>query len=278
MLRKYARKSSLNKKIKIEDMVFNPSFVRKVDKSIFQTCNILGTEVFVGSMQSLIEYIVKNIRLLSGDYLTITATNEIMMAYKNEKFFRCQNGGIMSIPDGGPLKTYGKKRGYSKMERITGPDLMLELFKISEEKGFRHYFYGTTQETLDLMREKLHKEYPGLQIAGMHPSLFRNLSKEEDERIVEEINGTRPDFVWFSLGAPKGNYFVAEHQGIIRGFMMSVGAGFDYYAGNIKRAPQWMQEHDLEWLYRIFQEPKRMAKRYFNIVPRFLWHAYVIRK
>lgn len=265
-------------KKKYDELVFNPSFTRKVNKSTIKTCNILGSEIYVGNMQSIVEYLVDNISKLSGDYLTITATNEIMMAYKDKHFFKCQNGGITAIPDGGPLQTYGKKQGYSKMERITGPDLMLELFKISEKKGLSHYFYGTTQDTLDKMREKLNREYPDLKIAGMHPSAFRNLSDEEDKVVVEEINSTNPDFVWFSLGAPKGNYFVSNHQGIIKGFMMSVGAGFDYYADNIKRAPMWMQKHDLEWLYRIFQDPKRLTKRYFNIIPCFLWHAYVIKK
>ena len=262
----------------IDKMVYKDGFYRKVNKTEIPTCSILGTEVLVGNMEWLVKYLTDNIKDLSGDYLTITATNEIMMAYRDEKFFRCQNGGVMSIPDGGPLKTYGQKKGYSDMERITGPDLMLELFKVSEEKGLRHYFYGTTQDTLNKMRAKLEIEYPNLQIAGMRPSRFRNLTEEEDRQTVEEINATNPDFVWFSLGAPKGNYFAANHQGILNGFMMSVGAGFDYYADNIKRAPVWMQTHDLEWLYRVFQEPKRMMKRYFNIIPRFLWLAYVRKK
>lgn len=265
-------------KNEINKMVYRDEFNRKVRKEDIPTCNILGTEVLVGSMEWLVGYLTNNITKLSGDYLTITATNEIIMAYKDEKFFRCQNGGVMSIPDGGPLKTYGQKKGYTNMERITGPDLMLELFKVSEEKKLRHYFYGTTQDTLNKMKIKLEKEYPRLQIAGMKPSKFRNLTEEEDRETVEEINATNPDFIWFSLGAPKGNYFAADHQGILKGFMMSVGAGFDYYADNIKRAPIWMQTHDLEWLYRVLQEPKRMIKRYFNIIPKFLWLAYVKKK
>lgn len=267
----------MNKMSKTEyyNLVYNESYKRIVDKSAIQTCNILGSEIYVGNMNELVKYLTDNISDLSGDYLTITATNEIMMAYRDKEFYKCQNGGVTSIPDGGPLKTYGNKIGYKEMQRITGPDLMIELFKISEKKGLSHYFYGTTQETLDKMKNKLNKEYPNLKIAGMHPSVFRNLTEEEDREIVNKINSTNPDFVWFSLGAPKGNYFVSNHQGIINGFMMSVGAGFDYYAENIKRAPIWMQKNDLEWLFRIFQDPKRLAKRYFSIIPRFLWHVYV---
>lgn len=262
----------------IDKMVYREEYQRKVNKKELSTCTILGTEVLAGNMEWLVKYLCENIKDLSGDYLTITATNEIIMAYEDEKFFKCQNGGVMSIPDGGPLKTYGQRKGHMEMERITGPDLMLELFKASEKMGLRHYFYGTTQDTLDKMRTKLENDYSTLQIAGMKPSKFRNLTEEEDRRIVKEINATNPDFIWFSLGAPKGNYFAAAHQGILKGFMMSVGAGFDYYADNIKRAPEWMQTHDLEWLYRVFQEPKRMMKRYFNIIPKFLWLAYIRKK
>lgn len=268
----------MKSKEEIDKLVYNEAYVRKVDKSSIPTCNILGNEIYVGNMKSLVEYLTQNVKELSGDYLTVTATNEIMMAYKDDKFFKCQNGGVMSIPDGGPLKTYGQKHGHKDMERITGPDLMLELFAVSAELGLRHYFYGTTQETLDKMKSRLEKDYPGLQIAGMQPSRFRNLTEEEDKEVVEQINSTNPDFVWFSLGAPKGNYFASNHQGIMDGLLISVGAGFDYFADNIKRAPVWMQKCDLEWLFRVFQEPKRMAKRYFNIIPRFLWHAYIVKK
>lgn len=264
-----------DRKQEIAAMVYRDGFKRQLSKAGIETCTILGSEVLVGSMQWLVDYLIKNVRELSGDYLTISATNEIIMAYNDRDFFRCHNGGVMSIPDGGPLKTYGQKRGYRNMERITGPDLMVELFKASEKDGLRHYFYGTTQDTLDKMRSRLEKEYPKMQVVGMRPSKFRNLTDKEDKETVEAINATNPDFIWFSLGAPKGNYFAANHQGVLNGFMMSVGAGFDYFAGNIKRAPRWMQTHDLEWLYRVFQDPARMLKRYCYIIPRFLWIAYV---
>lgn len=262
----------------INRLVYNPSFVRKVDKAALPTLDLLGNRILVSNMDWLIDYISEHIRELSGDYLMVTATNEIVMAYKDENFYRCQNGGVLTIPDGAPLVRYGRHKGYRNMTRITGPDFMLAIFKVSAERGFRHYFYGNTQETLDKMRRRLEEEYPGLQIAGMRPSLYRNLTEEEDRAVVEEINATHPDFVWFCLGAPKGCYFAAEHQGVMEGLLISVGAGFNYLAGSLKRAPEWMQKCDLEWLYRVFQEPRRMIRRYGYIIPRFLWYAYVRRQ
>ncbi|MBR0309139.1 MAG: WecB/TagA/CpsF family glycosyltransferase [Mogibacterium sp.] len=259
-------------------MVYRDDFVRQADTSGLITCDILGSDILVSSMDELAAYIARNIEGLSGDYLTVSATNEIVMSLKDPDFFRCQNGGVLTIPDGAPLVTYGRKQGYKEMERITGPDLMLKMFEISRENGLSHYFYGNTEETLAKMKERLDKDYPGIKIAGMRPSLYRDLSAKEDEELVENINAVDPDIVWFCLGAPKGNFFAARHQGVINALMISVGAGFDYFTGSIQRAPEWMQKHDLEWLYRLKQEPKRLIKRYGYNIPYFLWHAYVLKR
>lgn len=259
-------------------MTYRADFTRKADTSGLRTCDILGSPVLVSNMDELAAWIVDNIKDLSGDYLTVAATNEIVLSLKDPEFFRCQNGGVLTIPDGAPLVTYGRKHGYKDMERITGPDLMLKMFELSVQHGLSHYFYGNTQETLDKMRDRLEADYPGIKIAGMRPSLYRDLTDEEDAEAVAAINKTDPDFVWFCLGVPKANFFIEKHQGMIKGLMISVGAGFDYFAGSIKRAPEWMQTHDLEWLYRLMQEPKRLIRRYGYNIPYFLWHAYVLKR
>lgn len=156
------------------------------------------------------------------------------------------------------------------MARVTGPCLMGEIFNISTENGYRHYFYGSTEETLKKLSSKLEEKYPGLQIAGMCSPPFRPLTDEEDEKVVKMINDTNPDFVWIGLGAPKQEKWMAMHQGKIQGLMVGVGAGFDYYADNIKRAPKWMQSNNLEWLYRLIQDPKRLFSRYLITNTKFL--------
>ena len=93
--------------------------------------------------------------------------------------------------------------------------------------------------------------------------------------MVERINETQPDFVWIGLGAPKQERWMAEHQGKIKGFMVGVGAGFDYFAGNISRAPMWMQKTNLEWVYRLLQDPKRLFGRYWHTNTKFIWNAMV---
>ena len=255
--------------------VIHMEFNRKIDKSLIPTCNIMGVNIASINMEWLLQYIEKNLSEIQGDYICVSNVHTTVTSYEDSEYREIQNGGLMAIPDGGPLSSVGRKRGYADMERTTGPSLMGEIFKISAAKGYRHYFYGSTEETLDLLQDKLVNTYPGIQIAGMYSPPFRPMTEEEDNEIIEKINETKPDFVWVGLGAPKQEKWMAAHQGKVNGLMLGVGAGFDYYAGNIERAPEWMQKHNLEWLYRLMQDPKRLFKRYLVTNTKFIWNAMI---
>ena len=223
-------------------------YKRQIDKKLIPTCNIMGVNIAAINMGWLVYYLEKNLSKIKGDYICVANVHTTVTSYEDEKYCEIQNNGLMAIPDGGPLSTVGQKRGYKNMERTTGPSLMGEIFEISAKKGYRHYFYGSEEETLKLLYQKLTNRYPKIQIAGMYSPPFRPMMEEEDAAIVEQINDTKPDFVWVGLGAPKQEKWMAAHQGRIDGLMLGVGAGFDYYAENIKRAPMWMQKHNLEWV------------------------------
>ena len=150
---------------------------------------------------------------------------------------------------------------------------MLRLLAISPAKGYRHFFYGSTEETLERMKQRLAEDYPGLQVCGMISPPFRELTAREDADMVAQINDAEPDFVWVGLGAPKQEIWMNAHQGRVNGLMIGVGAGFDYCAGNIQRAPLWMQRCSLEWLYRLLQDPKRLFKRYLYTNTKFIWNT-----
>ena len=181
----------------------------------------------------------------------------------------------MALPDGGPLSSVGRKRGYTEMARVTGPSYMEEILKVSCQYGYRHFFYGSSKETTDRMIENIEKKYPDILIAGVYNPPFRPLSESEDNAVIQLINDVQPDFVWVGLGAPKQEIWMAEHQNIISGLMVGVGAAFDYLAGNIQRAPEWMQKANLEWFYRLCQDPKRLFKRYFVTNTSFIWNAVI---
>lgn len=266
--------------MKQKDLMSNmkEAFVSQIDKNLIPTCNIMGVNLAAIHMPWLIDFTKKHIKELSGNYLCVSNVHTTVMSYDDPAYCAVQNGGIMAIPDGGPLSSVGRKRGFSQMERTTGPDYLKEILKISEKEGYRHYFYGSTEETLEKLQKHLQEEYPGVVVAGMYSPPFRALSEEEDRQIIEKINESNADFVWIGLGAPKQEYWMANHQGTVKGFMVGVGAAFDYLAGNIERAPMWMQKANLEWLYRLMQEPKRLFKRYFYTNTKFIWNAVICGK
>lgn len=251
------------------------SFKRDLNKKEIPTCTIMGVQIAAIDMEWLLNYTCQNIEKLSGDYMCVSNVHTTVTAYETPEYLQVQNGGIMAIPDGGPLSSLGRKRGFSKMQRVTGPSYMDEILKISEENGYKHYFYGSTEETLKGMLKVLEEKYPNLQVVGAYSPPFRPLTEQEDAEIVKNINDAAPDFLWIGLGAPKQEYWMAAHQGKVKGFMVGVGAGFDYLAGNINRAPMWMQKNNLEWLYRLIQDPKRLLKRYLYTNTKFIWHAYI---
>lgn len=249
---------------------YSTSYQRIVDKSMIPVCNILGVDIAAVNMEWTLSYLEKYIKQLSGDYLCVSNVHTTVTSYEELEYRAIQNGGIMALPDGGPLSSVGRKRGHKKMGRVTGPDLMGEIFDISTKKGYRHYFYGSTKETLEKMNNRLNENYPNIEIVGMYSPPFRSITEEEDEIIVKRINDANPDFIWVGLGAPKQEKWLAMHQGKVRGLMLGVGAGFDYHADNIKRAPEWMQRNNLEWLYRLMQDPKRLLNRYLITNTKFL--------
>ncbi|MBO5475022.1 MAG: WecB/TagA/CpsF family glycosyltransferase [Bacilli bacterium] len=232
--------------------------------------SILGVNIAVTNMQKTVNFIINNIDELSGKYICVSNVHTTVMSYENEEYKNVQNSAILRLPDGKPLSIVQKKRGFKEAERVTGPDLMQVLFEKSSDMELHHYFYGSTDNTLELLRNNLKNKYHDIKIAGMYSPPFRNLSKDEDEKIIEMINSSGADIVWVGLGAPKQEKWMYDHKDKIRALMIGVGAGFDYHAGNIKRAPKWMQKCSLEWLYRLLQDPKRLFKRYFKTNLKFI--------
>lgn len=241
-----------------------------MQKNTIPKCNILGVQIAAVNMETTLNYIKENLTLLKGKYICVSNVHTTVTSYENEEYCRIQNQAVLAIPDGKPLSVILRKRGFKKADRVTGPDLMHEIFACSNEHGYTHYFYGSTPETLNDLKKKLIRRYQ-LSIVGMYSPPFRRLTEEEDKILVKKINEAHADFIWVGLGAPKQEQWMYEHQNQVNGLMIGVGAGFDYFAGNIKRAPVWMQKCSLEWLYRLLQEPKRLFKRYLITNTKFLW-------
>lgn len=225
-------------------------------------------------MKDTIAYITQNLDDLRGDYICVSNVHTTVMAFRDAEYRKVQNSAAMALPDGQPLSIVSRSRGYSEAQRVPGPDLMPEILELSQEKGYTHFFYGSTQSTLRQLKKVMLSKYPKLKIAGMYAPPFRELTKEEDEEAVRRINDSQADFIWVALGAPKQEKWMYEHSGRVNGLMIGVGAAFDFIAGTAKRAPMWMQKLCLEWVFRIMQDPKRMIPRYLNTNFAFLYHVH----
>lgn len=242
-----------------------------------RTCKILGIDIAVTNMKEVVEYIEKNINNLRGKYISVCNGHTSVMAYEDAEYGNIQKTATLALPDGEPLSIVSRKRGYQEAERVTGPDLMEEMFHKAEAGDeLRHFFYGGTQDTLDKLKQKLEKKYPNMQIAGMYSPPFRALTEEEDIAAIEMLNDSRADIIWVGLGAPKQERWMYEHRGKLNGVSIGVGAGFDYHAGKLKRAPKWMQENSMEWFFRLIQDPERLWKRYLVTNIKFVY--YIIKE
>lgn len=241
-----------------------------MQKKGIPTCDVLGVQIAAINMKAALNIIKENLTKLNGKYICISNVHTTVMSYENDEYRMIQNQAALALPDGKPLSVLCRKRGFRNADRVTGPDLMKEIFDCSQEQGYTHFFYGSTPETLKLLEKKLKRKYR-LSIVGTYSPPFRQLTEDENKRIVEEINQAHADFIWVGLGAPKQEQWMYEHQNQVHGLMIGVGAGFDYFAGNIKRAPMWMQKCSLEWLYRLLQDPRRLFKRYLVTNTKFLW-------
>lgn len=236
-------------------------------------CTILKTNINVTDMQQTIGYLSENLEQLRGKYICVSNVHTTIMAFRDEEYRNVQNSAAMALPDGKPLSMVSQGRGFSEAERVPGPDLMPRIFELSKEKGYRHYFYGSTEETLKRLKEKLQEKYPYLQIAGMYSPPFRPITEEEDRKIIQKINESNSDFIWVALGAPKQENWMYDHKDKVNGLMLGVGAAFDFEAGTVKRAPKWMQELCMEWVYRILQDPRRLLSRYITTNFSFIWNV-----
>lgn len=235
--------------------------------------NVLGVGISVLSLDKAVQIILGWIQEKNqSHYVCVTGVHGVMESQKDKNLRQIHNQASMVTPDGMPMVWLGWLNGYrNSMSRVYGPDLMLELCKASSQRRISHFFYGGAEGVPELLASKLRSRFPGLCIAGTYSPPFRPLTPFEVEEIVQQINQSKPDIVWIGLSTPKQERWMSEHVNKIHApVLIGVGAAFDFHAGLKKQAPKWMQNHGLEWLYRLISEPRRLGKRYLINNPWFI--------
>ena len=236
---------------------------------------VLGTRVDALTLERAIAEVESWIE--SGDCgrcVALTNVNNVMEARANPRFHSAMEAMDMSLPDGMPLAWLARRLGYRDTRRVPGPDFVPAFCQATAHRHYRHYFYGAGPGIADKMAGNLQKMAPGMEIAGAFSPPFRPLSAEEDNYIVEMINRAKPDVLWVGLGCPKQEYWLVEHRERLKvPVILAVGQAFDIHAGTLKRAPRWMREHGLEWLFRLLSEPRRLWRRYLISNSQFVFYV-----
>jgi N-acetylglucosaminyldiphosphoundecaprenol N-acetyl-beta-D-mannosaminyltransferase len=207
-------------------------------------------------------------------YVNICTADTVVQCYDRPDMAKIVMEAGMATTDGMPLVWLARHFGFTDATRVYGPDLMLQLCALSEEKGYAHYFYGATDEVLAELKTNLLNKFPKLKIAGMYSPPFRPLEESEKDEVSARINAAKPDIVWCGLGTPKQDYWVAEFRPRLDcAAILAVGAAFNFHAGHVRQAPRWMMKSGLEWLFRLLVEPKRLWRRYIIGNPRFVFQT-----
>ncbi len=234
--------------------------------------NILGVGVSAVNMATVLQTIGAWVDRREPRYVCVSPVHSIMESQRDEQLRHIHNAASLVTPDGMPLVWLSRMMGFHDVEQVCGSDLMLSVCGHFTQQGYRHFFYGGTPHALQQLHSQLLKRFPSLQVAGTYAPPFRPLTPAEDEDVIDQINRAKPDIVWVGLGAPKQERWMADHVGRLHAaVLIGVGAAFDFHAGTKKRAPRWMQQCGLEWLFRLTMEPQRLWQRYLINNPWFIW-------
>ncbi len=223
---------------------------------------LLNFPVSIGPYSQFLENIVSAAARKESNYTCVANVHMLIEAYKNPGFASIIKNADTVTPDGKPL-VWGLRLIHGiQQERVSGMDLLPDLLDKLRQKRMSVYFYGGTEALLKSTETFLQNNYPGLEIAGLYSPPFRTLSREEDEEVAKQINMSGANVIFVVLGCPKQERWMASMKGKIQAVMIGVGGALPVMAGLQKRAPQWIQQSGLEWLFRLLQEPRRLFKRY----------------
>ena len=235
-------------------------------KSIF----IKGVKVSVCNMETATAEALYLVNSGKPSYICVTDSGNIVNSYRRSEDLRnAINNSDISLPDGRPISLLAEAKGISGMGRVAGPDFMQSVFKATSGSSLTHFFLGDTEETLAKLVKVTSTKYK-IEIAGTFSPPFEEWTHETDANIISRLQSASADFIWVSLGGGKQEiWMMRNHAKLHNGLMIGVGAAFRFLTGDILRAPVIMQKAGLEWLYRLIQQPGKMAGRYAGTLPYF---------
>jgi len=238
---------------------------------------VLGAPVHIIAVEDVLSWMEQWI--LERDrshWIAVTGSHGALEARKHPEFAAILRTADLSVPDGRWAARAAARKLSCATRQVRGADLVSAFCELSRQKGYTNYFYGDTDETLAAAIGRLTQQHPGLRIAGYHSPPFRELSADEDAQVVEMINRANPDVLWVALGLPKQERWIAAHRDRLRTpVIVAVGAAIKFHSGKVIPSPRWASKAGLEWLWRLWHEPRTVWRRALVYGPQFMALAWL---
>lgn len=227
---------------------------------------LLNTEVDNLTLREAVLAVIAEAETSKPEYVVTPNVDHIVMIEKNLQFKNAYQGAKYRFVDGQPLVLLSKLAGKPLKEKVSGSDLFPEVCAEAAKKGKSIFLLGGRSGVAETAAENLQDDSPRLHIAGTYsPKFGFENNPDEISNIINIVTQTKPDILFVCLGSPKAELFIYEHYLDLNvPVTLSVGAAIDFTAGTIRRAPKWVSNHGLEWMFRLFHEPRRLAGRYIK--------------
>ena len=227
---------------------------------------ILGVPVHPYTMKGAVEKILERVAQNKKTFVVTANAEIIMMGQSDAEYMEILNKAALVLPDGAGTVWAGRKLGYEVPERVAGYDLFLLLMAEAAQNNLKVFFFGAAPGVAAEAKLKFEILHPGVSIVGCRNGYFND---EDNLTIVKEINNSGADLLFVALGAPKQEKWLSKYQDILNpSLLMGIGGSFDVVAGKMERAPKWMQEASLEWLFRLYKQPSRFRR--MLVLPKFV--------
>jgi N-acetylglucosaminyldiphosphoundecaprenol N-acetyl-beta-D-mannosaminyltransferase len=234
--------------------------------------NVLGVGVHAVNMHSTTTTLDSHLRTDAKGYVCLTGVHGIMEVQRDSALRSVFAEALLVAPDGMPTVWMGHWQGFHKMERVFGPDLMLEIIGHKEFRNRVHFFCGGEPGVAENLREEMTRRFPWVKIAGTFTPPFRQMTSKEESDFAEKVRLLQPDIIWVGLSTPKQELFMAHYLPLLdTKLMIGVGAAFLFHTGAIRDSPLWVKRAGLQWVHRLIQEPARLWKRYLVNNPLFIF-------
>ncbi len=229
-----------------------------------------AVQEFVASLDSYFKH-EEPVRCISA-----TGAHGLVEALKDSSFKSVLTSFFWNLPDGMPLVWWGRLKGYSTMDRCYGPDFFAAILKATSELEVTHFFCGGKPGVAEELKQAVEYKFGNKRVSGKYSPPFSTMQEKDWSDLVANINDSAAQIIWIGLSTPKQEKFAYELAKRVKvRYIITVGAAIDFHTGRLSQTPRWMQVSGLEWFYRLCKEPRRLWKRYIEIVPKFAMLAGV---